>query len=538
MRPRISGAIPFFALYAFAQDVPPLTVSGQVRDAATTLPVPNAYVTLTPGRGIKFPPEPAPLNCRTGADGRYAITVPGAGLYVLYAEAEGFVAGPDLPHYFGLKTSRTIDVTLRRPADLSGTVVDDTTRRPIAGISVQPLSVRYAEGKRVLTPVGEPAVTSGSGLFFLRGLTPGSYLLELRSPAAEERIEVTPEAPAHEPAPEMAYRRLRWPSDDDGSQPLQLQPGDRLELPAIRLAKGPVYAVYGRLDDPGCQGRGRYALSVASRMGSTYFLRKGIETACAAHFLVRNLAPDLYDVAASAFGAEQTSRARAFALVLITNRSAGTDLVFASPLRLAGQLRLPERFPDPLPPAITAVPVRGLSPVDARAVPGPGGAFHFEVMSGSSYRVQVFGLRPPFYVSGIDYAGRTSREAIFTAGSGAGTEPLLVVVSGDAGSLTGKVTERDDPAPAATVIAVAWPVTTQLDFPVHLTTASGEDGAYALAGVPPGDYRLLAVSRQAWDSELQKPGRLAALAAGAKSVTLRPHAAISVPLTLTHVPLP
>ncbi|MFC1928322.1 carboxypeptidase regulatory-like domain-containing protein, partial [Chloroflexota bacterium] len=104
------------------------TVSGVVRDASTTNPIPGAKVGLfhfSTGIGYGTPP--------TGADGAYSITV-AAGDYRLRAEADGYAQYSENITISANISNR--DISLSEGFTVSGVVKDASTSYPISGAKV------------------------------------------------------------------------------------------------------------------------------------------------------------------------------------------------------------------------------------------------------------------------------------------------------------------------------------------------------------------------------------------------------------------
>ena len=127
-------------------------------------------------------------------------------------------------------------------------------------------------------------------------------------------------------------------------------------------------------------------------------------------------------------------------------------------------------------------------------------------------QLQVSGLPAPYYVSEIQYAGQPVHDGIVALNSMASAQMLTVRASAKSASVQGTVKEKGDPVASAKVILVPWPLRWRGAFPIFFETSATE-GNFAITQVPPDTYRALSVEPAAWDTELQKPGVLAALAA-------------------------
>jgi hypothetical protein len=149
-------------------------------------------------------------------------------------------------------------------------------------------------------------------------------------------------------------------------------------------------------------------------------------------------------------------------------------------------------------------------------------------------RVGLSGVPGSHYVSEILYNGVSIKGRFAEIDPAAISQLVQFKVSDKASTVQGKVSKEDAPA-AATVLLIPWPLNPQSDFPAYFDAEAGDDGKFSIRGLPPGAYHALAVSASSWSEELQKPGVLATLAAGAKEISLDPAATQEVSLELGYV---
>ena len=140
-------------------------------------------------------------------------------------------------------------------------------------------------------------------------------------------------------------------------------------------------------------------------------------------------------------------------------------------------------------------------------------------------RVGLSQLPSSYYVSEILYGGATVKGRFADIASDSVTQSIEFTISEKAATIQGRVSKENAPT-AANVLLIPRPMNPQADFPAYFDGEAGDDGRFSIAGLPPGAYHVLAVSSSAWNWELQKPGILAALEAGAKEINLDPVSAL------------
>lgn len=107
---------------------------------------------------------------RSDADGRFELWLDARAAPELLAHADGYASGAAELHW---PARQDLELELTPEATIVGTVVDEATGRPVAGVAVisrAPLMVAYR------SVADEPAtITDAEGRFELRGLSPGRH---------------------------------------------------------------------------------------------------------------------------------------------------------------------------------------------------------------------------------------------------------------------------------------------------------------------------------------------------------------------------
>ena len=171
--------------------IDPLSASiyGRVTVTETGGPIRRAEVRAMNDRGIS-------RLATTDAEGRFELRDLPAGQYRLIVSKSGFVTlgvGQRRP----AETMTSIDLaegqrinanmSLPRAGAIAGRILDESGE-PVAGVRVQAMRSRIADGQRRLLPVGVIDTTDDVGAFRVFGLEPGDYYVVamIRTPTPED----------------------------------------------------------------------------------------------------------------------------------------------------------------------------------------------------------------------------------------------------------------------------------------------------------------------------------------------------------------
>lgn len=144
---------------------PLLQVQGVVLDKDSRQPVPGADVIVTatgaPARGV------------TGDAGSFQAGItPTTGPITVSVQAVGFQPGVTrVASVSAGQPSVYVEVALTRLQSISGRLVDDETREPLAGIDVDLTSIGPGMAGREASRYGDHAVTDADGRFVVPNLT-------------------------------------------------------------------------------------------------------------------------------------------------------------------------------------------------------------------------------------------------------------------------------------------------------------------------------------------------------------------------------
>jgi 5-hydroxyisourate hydrolase-like protein (transthyretin family) len=119
--------------------------------------------------------------------------------------------------------------------------------------------------------------------------------------------------------------------------------------------------------------------------------------------------------------------------------------------------------------------------------------FQLENAGASTFEVTLFGLPDGFYVKSIK-SGDTDVQAAGLDITRGAPQPLEVVLSPNAGSLSGAVQNPNtkQPAPGATVVLVPQEKERRDQPQYYKTTTTDQNGKYTLKSLVPGEYKVFA----------------------------------------------
>lgn len=506
---------------------PSVRVSGTVRESETGLPIGGARVLLQRGRNSMRPDQvvagqAGTMSAVTTPDGTFSFDDVPPGPCSLNATAEGYIPGPDLPKWLSVRKPQTVEIQLIKPAAISGRIVDLETKKPVSGIRILASKARYQLGQLTLDPgFAEDVISDKDGAFRIEKLIPGPYFLEMVAPEAEEQIRTGDDAvgvPADD-SPKLGYRRQWWPGDSAAfSQPFVARGGSTPNFADVSISKKPLFNMTGEVKTAGCAASRMVKIDVSQQYGQSVTGRgQTVTLPCGAKFAIANLSPGEYYITTG--DAREGRLPNALAKVVIADRNLKQDLYLAPPLDVKGAVELPDGFPKSHPRLFFSAAL-----IESPSIGGTGGPViddnTFELVRPypETLQFQISGLPTPYYVSEIQYAGQPVHDGIVTLNPLSAAQTLTVRVSAKSATVQGTVKANGDPVASAKVILVPWPLRWKGPFPIYFDT-SATDGSFTIAQLPPETYHVLSVEPAAWDTELQKPGVLAALAAEGTEVT-------------------
>ena len=522
----------WFAVSLLGQSpIPQVQVSGFVRSAAAGRPLGAVQVTLSPGSDYRPGAEAhGVVATTTASDGSFSVNVP-PGPFMIHAAAAEYLPVRGEPVFVDTTSTREVIVLMVRKSTISGRIVDSLTGNPILGMQVTPSTLHYQRGQPQPFPSAS-VTTDRSGRFRLPDLVEGDYVL---------RLAITSELPKlsagvrlqDAPASITGYGEQWWPN---GSTPfdqgVRLAEGENLSVPDIRLPQRPLLQVGLLVKPDQCDPRDRYRLTLfrfyGNVTGGRYAILSGtpganLEVRCGTPLLIDHLSPGEYDVEATLIASDQNRARAAYEhLGVFTNQE---WIVQPRPgVALNVSLELPDGFPDDV---LQAMSLDAWPAEPQTAAPG---RFVASVQPDREVQLSLRGLPPRYYISRITYEGTYHDGTILMPKPQPQAQTVTLAISAGAATIRGTVQDRSLPVPGMVAVAVPTPIKFADGFPTHSFAPADDRGRFLLTGLAPGTYRVLAVSRALWDTEIQKPGVLGNFAVSATEVQLGPGADVTVTL--------
>lgn len=484
------------------------------------------------------------VTVKAGPSGDYRLTLTDPGVYLIEAQAEGYLPPPHTRDFQAriirvLKEEKRdvrLDLRLVRPGSIRGRLLlrpeegpeGGTDAQAAAGVSVGLFEVRYVRGQRTPVPVPEvaPVLSSADGGFVFPSVPPGDYVLDVL-PARADLIR-----PAAEPSkPASGVYRTQWP---DVSAPLSLYAGGELDTGSVLLDHGPLQRVLANLEFDPCEGN--LFVTWGQRLGKLNLQHARQMVPCGGPVAIDNVSPGDYILAASFQGASVAGYRYIHLPVHVTAREPVNIRQQAANLAfLRGRIHLPDGATAGWTNVqVQMFPVSG-SPSLVEAAPvsvDPSGQFQVPVRAGWTYSLTVHGLPAKLALSHIAHNGVRLQSRIVALGDAAAHDTLAIHLSDRLADVAGIVTGADGkPAERATVLLAHWPAVLSDGFPVTMRTESLEDGSFTLAQVPAGRYRAVAIHDPAAVDDDSAGSLLSRFAAG-DQLEVRDGQAVRIRLTV------
>jgi len=497
------------------------SVEGQVWNAISGDPLRKARITLQRMDAGNRGPRNAGYGAATDAGGHFLIQDVEPGMYQMSATRNGFVAlsygatkpdGPSTPLSLNPgKHARDIVFRLTPKSVITGRVLDEDGE-PMQGVSISAMRLRAMRGKRQLMPAAVSG-TDDLGEYRLFGLAPGKYYLSATYRKPNMMMPVQDSSPGDAPDEDYAPTYFPGTTDPAGAAPIDVAAGTVLSAVDLTLRKSRTVRVRGRVVSAVGDGLpGRIMLRLMPRnMMYAGFRSQRMAQASRGNggtFEFRGIPPGAYLLMAN-----WNDEGKNFSItqpVDVGNENVDdVEVALAPGLLIKGQIRVDGTGEV----AFGSLHI-GLEPQMFmmmgrwNAAVKDDGSFEMENVSADNYRVNVFGLPPPFYVKSIRMGDADVMEAGLDLSRGA-VAPLEILLSPNGAQVEGTVVDaKQEPASVGTVVLI--PDIRHRDQPqLYKATGLNGSGHFTITGIPPGDYKLFAwqeIERDAYqDPEFLKP---------------------------------
>ncbi len=379
-----------------------------------------------------------------------------------------------------------VRVDLMRLAELSGTVVDENGRA-VANVLVEAL--RPGSGGRSFAQRARGQSRSGKdGTFRMLGIAPGRYIFRAsigNGPPVLAHGFTEADLNGTDEALETAY----WPGVPDvaAAAVLPVPSGASVDLGTIQLRHGRLYRM--QIEPAGCKPGDQLQFSISGREGLVLLGRlpavAPMETIGCQDYLLRRLPPGSYEFQL------QGSQGWASLPVELTNKNLKVALGLVPDFEVSGRFVMAEGSAA-LPPLdrvnVFFAPEDQFLLGPATAIPRADGTFLLKKVRAARNRVSVNGLRQGYYVKEIRVNGASLADATVTGVNSA----VEIVLDNQPATLAGAVTEGENQALQPRVFYTRWPM--EASGPNQVAHVTGDaEGRFRIPGLPPGEYRILAV---------------------------------------------
>ena len=439
--------------------------------------------------------------------GHFSISNMKPGLYLIVPERTGFVF-------------------VRPPGPIPATVLALRSGQHIAGLKVEMTPCGFVSG-RVVDDVGDPVPGASLDLHaappdtdfvnpfalplpnfsddhgeFRIAVYPGKYYLQA---IPRNIVMVLRTDPVGSPA--GPYVPTFYPSASRAADAaaIDVKPGRDAGPLEIRLAHASpaapgarptsIATVSGLVTGTPDGGRAAIMVRISQRSGPLYTLR-GYTADADGKFMIRGLPPGPVQLFAQFPAGKAKLQSQVVDLQLTDVDTANLQLHLAPAEDLAGSLEIAGEEPGSAPSRRIAVQLElvdrggpGVTDLSPAAV-GKDGAFRMAGILPGRYRVRVEPMPDGAFVRSMTFDGAAVDDAGLDFAPGGMGSRLKIVLSRSAGELSGRVLDHDG-APLASPLAAVllWKDATQVKPDFNMVG----DSRYALKGLRPGKYRLLAV---------------------------------------------
>jgi len=492
------------ATSAAQQAQPGYRVSGVVVDAVTGTPVPRAEVSTTL--------DDEEIKTTAGDDGKFVFQDMAAGKYAIYAVAQGYVR-EGLNEHRGFLTgvavgtgldSEHIFFPLHRQAVIAGRVTDEHGEA-VRHAQVLLLGVENLSGRPGMGMHGETQ-SDDLGEYRFARLLPGEYCIAVDAhpwyarpmfnyaTEPDERDspfrQITPKP---NPALDVVYPLTFYPgvTNERAAAELKLTAGDTVQA-NIQLQALP--SVHVRMSNLPVDGKN--AVNVAAAVKFFGPSERGVSMS------YRQISPGEYELAGLPPGDVTLHLRRNGNLgwqyeTIAANLNDGDTLDAAETAGVANVSGRVIPMKDSANHAGGSVVLLDDGSPIASAILQKDGTFSFAPVQVGTYKIMVNVPGNDDYVQSVSAKGaKTSGKEITIAS--AGDVQLSITMGRGVGEVTGVA--KLDGKPTAGVMVLLVPESGQAEEENSRMDQSDSDGSFALRGIFPGKYRLVAIE-DGWDLE-------------------------------------
>jgi hypothetical protein len=507
-----------------APPTPDIEVTIHVFDDSTGAGIAGAELSLTGDHS----------DLKTNISGDCVVSLLQGTHYFLQVKASGYAEGgfQGIREFSTGTKPATIGVPLMQPASLKGTVVDDATDKPLAGIRVSATKLSWLHGEREIRFSSKPVTTDGEGHFLIAGVEPGDLIATTNPPDPQADSDGKP----------ARYPAEVWPGgvNRDDALPVPVPSGATIDLGTLRLHARDLPKL--EVTIKGDCARRRFSVDMEDvGINTLTTVAQLADVACDASGTLNGLSPGNYHLAARPSGPpSQMPDESADLDVTIGKDDAKAELIVRRPIRISG--RVVTRNGDSESPLANVqvdiapwVPGKTLTPLPPGqpAKVDSDGRFRIAVypMPDGHLHASMKKLPPGLFVEAVRYNGSETQGADLNVNPNAISQELTIICSSNFASASGRIQNLKEAT--ASVLFVPWPSGGDTPYPGYIFESETDtDGAFSLTRLPPGRYKILAVP-SAERQKLEMPAVLRTLLSTAHDDELHAGSASTVNLDLT-----
>ena len=408
---------------AAAQSIPvaPGSVDGRIQNAITGETIAGANIIINCLGVNGAGPNCGNSSATSRSDGTFFFDAVSPGKYVVSGTAEGFVPMPGesivtASVEAGQQVSHLV-IKLTPEGVIKGKVIDEAGT-PIAGVSVEALSIRHTGSGRVHIGQTARSSTDKSGFYTLKRLSPGSYYI-----AASGSV------------------RFFYPSALSAEQAnsVTVEPGQSYEGMNIRLRSVATYHVQGKvaefasLDE---KQKSQFRLELGSNTQAS-LPGETVRIAPDGSFEIENVLPGSYVLRLMTVGSprETDARLQAMSLHQLSQQEVGVDgdvtgvvLSIPPPITISGRIVLPDSVATQK-LSQTQISLRSVESTGSdykNARPQPDGTFQFSPCDAVQYAVRV-ATPSGLYVESVEFNRQDALSHVLDLSSGTGGELVVTL---------------------------------------------------------------------------------------------------------------
>jgi hypothetical protein len=504
---RLALVLSLAPLLAIAQTDDLATVSGQVVNAATGEPIRKAIIAFRKAQG-----SVSAYSITTDSAGAFHVADLPPGTYRVGADRQGFVgmeygaraAGRMGTNLVVAPGQKITDMVFRLlPQGVVTGRVTDEDGDPVQNASVQLVRYQWSGPRRQML-IGSGANTNDLGEYRIFDIAPGKYMLRV----TYNRLRTRTTAQQDEEYIITWYPRAR---EESAAAQLEVTPGAQLRNIDVSLIKGHTVRVRGRIATDAPEGPEGYQIVLSPVSGGS---SAGTGANSRGEFELRGVLPGSYVLIAHS--SRRGSLYSARRLLTVGAGNVEDMVIQTSPAAaITGRVRVDKEAAQ-LPPnlQIYLIPAEpgnySIGPTTPGKL-GQDGSFKIESVAADRYIVMLTGLLPEgYYIKAI----RAGTADVLLTGldvSAGAPDPLDVVISPNAGEVSGTAQNTATQQPAAIVPVVLVPTEKErrgLSM-FYKNMATDSSGRFTFRNVPPGEYKVFAwedVENGSWfDPEFLKP---------------------------------